>query len=96
VALIPLGVLLPDLLASCATDAVLPAELEPWWTGQGGRYVGFWESRRLTRREEERLFAVGVNAERVQVQVEMAAMFLIRLGAQYRFELSASPIVNGS
>jgi len=43
----------------------------------------------------ERLFAVRVTAERVQVQVEMTAMFLICLRAQYCFELSASPFVDG-
>jgi hypothetical protein len=46
-------------------------------------------------KNEERLFAVRVIAERVQVQVEMTAMFLIRLGAEDCFELSASPVVDG-
>jgi hypothetical protein len=48
---------------------------------------------RQAEKDGTRLFAVRLAAKRVQVQVEMVAMSVVRLGAQYRFELSAGPLV---
>lgn len=45
---------------------------------------------------EARLFTDRVTTNRVQVEVEVAAMYVIRLGTKNRFELTARPLVEAA